>query len=273
MSKLVWDQTGERLYETGTEHGVLYLYNNNIPDFSESSTYEAGDVVIHSGKVYKAKEAISTAGAWSENKWNLVSRYCDAFPWNGLTAVTESPSGAEETALYADNIKYLSLRSAEQFGATVEAYTYPDEFEACDGTASLYAGVTIGQQSRKMFGLAFKTLVGNDVDGNDFGYKLHLIYGATAAPTERPYATVNESPEAITFSWELTTTPTEVVSSASGAPTFKPTASVIIDSTKLTSEANKTKLKSLEDKLFGTDSTDPFLPLPGDIYDLFNAAG
>ena len=166
--------------------------------------------------------------------------YNKGVPWNGLTGATESPSGAEATDLYADNIKYLSMRSAETFGATVEAYTYHDEFAECDGSANLVDGVVIGQQSRKIFGLSYRTQVGNDVDGQDHGYKLHLIYGATASPSEKAYATINDSPEAITFSWELSTTPVNVTG-------FKPTASVTIDSTK----ADPTCLKKLEDILYG----------------------
>lgn len=167
-------------------------------------------------------------------------QYNKGVAWNGLTGVTESPSGAEATDLYADNIKYLSMRSAETFGATVEAYTYPDEFAECDGSANLVEGVVIGQQSRKIFGLSYRTQVGNDVDGQDHGYKLHLIYGATASPSEKAYATINDSPEAITFSWELATTPVNVTG-------FKPTASVTIDSTK----ADPACLKKLEDILYG----------------------
>ena len=195
---LKWDQTGERLYETGTKKGVLYVYN------STAKKYGAG------------------------------------VAWNGLTAVTESPSGAEATDLWADDMKYLSLRSAEQFGATVEAYTYPDEFGACDGSAEIATGVIIGQQKRAMFGLSYVTTLGNDTENNDYGYKIHLVYGATASPSERSYATINDSPEAITFSWELTTTPVEVTG-------FKPTALITIDSTK----ADATKLANLEDAIYG----------------------
>lgn len=218
--KLVWDQTGERFYETGVSQGVLYPYN------TAQSKYGAG------------------------------------VAWNGLTAVTESPSGAEATAIYADNIKYLSLMSAEEFGATVEAYTYPKEFEQCDGSAEIAGGVVIGQQARKSFGLCYKTVMGNDVEGNDHGYKLHIIYGAMASPSEKAYATINDSPEAITFSWELTTTPVSV----SG---FKPTACLTIDSTKADAE----KLAALEVILYGKDPTTPEgsdgvaarLPLPDEI--------
>lgn len=174
--------------------------------------------------------------------------------WNGLINVTESPSGAEATPLYADNIKYLQLISAEEFGATIEAYTYPDEFEACDGSVELSPGVTIGQQDRKPFGLCYKTIIGNDVKGNNLGYKLHLIYGAVAGPSEKAYQTVNDSPEAITFSWEITTTPVEVAD-------HKPTASLIIDSTKI----NAAKLAKIEEKLYGTVSTEPTLPTPSEI--------
>lgn len=219
MSKLVWDKTGERYYETGVKNGVLYPIQPN-------GTYSKG------------------------------------VAWNGLTAVTESPSGAENTPLYADDIKYLNLVSAEEFGATVEAYTYPDEFAECDGSASIADGVMIGQQARKIFGMSYKTTVGNDVDGNSHGYKLHLIYGATASPSEKAYATINDSPEAITFSWEIATTPVNVTG-------FKPTASLVIDSTK----ADPTKLASLEEILYGKDPTnvgasdgvDPRLPLPDEI--------
>ena len=178
--------------------------------------------------------------------------YGTGVAWNGLTGVTESPSGAEETALYADNIKYVSLYSAEEFGATIEAYTYPDEFAECDGSAELATGVTVGQQTRKMFGLCYRTLLGNDTDGQSHGYKLHLIYGATASPSEKAYATVNDSPEAITFSWEVTTTPVNVTG-------MSPTASITIDSTK----ADSTCLAALEAKLYGSESSGiPTLPLP-----------
>lgn len=186
--------------------------------------------------------------------------YPQGVAWNGLTAVNEAPSGAEATPLYADDIKYLELRSAEEFGATIEAYTYPDEFEQCDGSAELAEGVVIGQQARKAFGLCYRTIVGNDVQGNDFGYKLHLIYGATAAPSEKAYATVNDSPEAVTFSWEVTCTPVEVEG-------FKPTATVVIDSRKVDAE----KLAALEDKLYGSESEEAQLPLPTEIAQMFKA--
>ena len=211
MAKIVWDQIGERFYETGVKNGVLYVQDDE-------------------------------------------GNYGNGVAWNGLTAVTESPSGAEATALYADDIKYVNLMSAEEFGATIEAYTYPDEFEACDGSASLMAGVSIGQQPRKAFGLCYKTVVGNDVQGNALGFKIHLIYGAKAAPSERAFQTINDSPEAITFSWELTTTPVNV----SG---FQPTANLVIDSTKVTPEA----LAKIEAKLFGTESEEPTLLLPDEV--------
>lgn len=211
MSKLVWDQTGEREYETGVKNGVLYVQG-------EGGTYPKG------------------------------------VAWNGLISVTESPSGAEATALYADDIKYLNLMSNEEFGATIEAYMSPEEFDQCDGTASIATGVSIGQQKRKAFGMAYKTTIGNDVDGNDYGYKIHLIYGALAAPSEKAYSTINDSPEAMTLSWELSTTPVNVKG-------FKPTASVVIDSTK----ADPTKLKKLEEILFGAESTEARLPLPDEI--------
>ena len=220
MAKLVWDQSGERYYETGVKNGVLYVYD------TKQKTYGNG------------------------------------VAWNGLTAVTESPSGAEATALYADDIKYLNLLSTEEFGATIEAYTYPDEFAECDGSATLSEGVFIGQQKRKTFGMVYKTTLGNDTDGSDYGYKLHIIYGALAAPSEKAYATINDSPEAITFSWEVTTTPVEVTN-------HKPTASITIDSTK----ADKTKLAALEKKLFGDAEAEPTLLLPDEIATLFSTAG
>ena len=211
MAKIVWDESGKRLYETGVKNGVLYIQD-------ETGAYNKG------------------------------------VAWNGLTAVTESPSGAEATPLYADDIKYLELFSAEEFGATIEAYTYPEEFEACDGSASLGKGVTIGQQDRKTFGLCYRTVLGNDVKSNEYGYKLHLIYGAKAAPSEKGYQTINDSPEAITFSWEVTTTPVNVAG-------FKPTASVTIDSTKI----DAAKLKTIEGMLYGTESVEAKLPLPDEL--------
>ncbi len=191
--------------------------------------------------------------------------YDKGVAWNGLTAVTESPSGAEATDLYADNIKYLSLLSAETFGATIEAYTYPDEFAKLDGSAELSEGVMIGQQARSAFGLCYRTQVGNDVKGSDYGYKLHIIYGAKASPSEKAYSTINDSPEAITFSWELSTTPVSIDG-------FKPTASLVIDSTKV----GATKMAKLEAKLYGTDAgpsgspaaTEPTLLLPNEIKEL-----
>ncbi len=189
--------------------------------------------------------------------------YGTGVAWNGLTAVTESPSGAEATALYADDIKYLNLVSAEEFGATIEAYTYPDEFAKCDGSASLVEGVMLGQQKRSTFGLCYRTTVGNDVD-SELGYKLHLIYGCLAAPSEKAYATINDSPEAITFSWEVTTTPVEVEG-------FKPTACITIDSTKVGAE----KMALLEAELYGTDgetSKNARLPLPAEIKSILESA-
>ena len=193
---------------------------------------------------------------------NQDGTYPKGVAWNGLTAVTESPSGAESTPLYADDIKYLNLMSVEEFGATIEAYTYPDEFAACDGSAQLVDGVTIGQQKRKTFGLCYKTTVGNDVDGNAHGYKLHIVYGAMAAPSEKAYATINDSPEAITFSWEVTTTPVSVTG-------HEPTASITIDSTK----ADPTKLAEFEKIIYGSESAEPRLPLPDEIKTLLTKAG
>ena len=177
--------------------------------------------------------------------------YDNGVAWNGLTAVTENPSGAESNPLYADDIKYIDLRSAEEFGATIEAYTYPDEFAACDGSATVKAGVTIGQQVRKPFGLCYRTTLGNDSEFNDHGYKLHIIYNATASPSEKGYQTINDNPEAITFSWEITTTPVAVTG-------YKPTASITIDSTKV----DATKLETLEGMLYGTAQAEPTLPTP-----------
>ena len=184
--------------------------------------------------------------------------YSKGVAWNGLTNVTESPSGAESSPLYADNTKYLNLISNEEFGATVEAYTYPDEWKKCDGSADITNGVTIGQQSRSIFGLSYVTKIGNDVDGDSHGYKIHIIYGATASPSEKGYSTVNDSPEAITFSWEISTTPVNVTG-------FKPTSLVTIDSTKVNSE----KLKAFEDILYGTEENEARLPLPEELITLF----
>lgn len=224
--KIVWDETGKRLYETGTDHGVLYPYASGAP-----------------GK---------------------------GVAWNGLTGVTESPSGAEATNLYADNIKYLSLRSVEEFGGTIEAYTYPDEWAECDGSAEAAKGVRFGQQTRKVFGLCYRTKIGNDTDFDDHGYKLHLVYGATASPSEKAYQTINDSPEAITFSWEFETTPVDVAN-------FKPVAHIEIDSTK----ADAAKLTALEEILYGKNGTgegnqtgavDPRLPLPAEVIELMTVS-
>ena len=196
----------------------------------------------------------------------LYPQVSGAYPkgvaWNGLTAVTESPSGAEPTPLYADDIKYLELTSNEEFGCTIEAYTYPDEFKACNGEATLAEGVTIGQQTRVPFGFCYKTVLGNDEKKNDYGYKLHLVYGATASVSEKAFQTINDSPEAITFSWEVTTTPVAVKG-------FKPTAILTIDSTTIAAE----KLTALEDILYGKDDAEARLPLPDEIAQLVKAAG
>lgn len=187
--------------------------------------------------------------------------YPKGVAWNGLTAVTESPEGAEPTPLYADDIKYLNLLSTEEFKATVEAYTYPDEFAECDGSGSLVEGVTIGQQDRKTFGLSYRTSLGNDVKGNEYGYKLHIVYGCLAAPSEKAYATVNDSPEAITFSWEVSTTPVNVTG-------FKPTASLVLDSVKL----GAAKIKAIEDVLYGSSAAEARLPLPDEIKSIIESA-
>ena len=192
---------------------------------------------------------------------DATGAYPKGVAWNGLTAVTESPSGAEATPLYADNIKYLNLMSAEEFGATVEAYTCPDEFAACNGEVSLADGVTVGQQALKAFGMAYQTRIGNDVEGSELGYKIHIIYNALAAPSEKAYNTINDSPEAITFSWELTTTPVEVTGG-------KPTATLVIDSTKVSEAA----LAAIEAALYGTESEEAHLPLPDEVVSIINGA-
>lgn len=190
--------------------------------------------------------------------------YPHGVAWNGLTGITQSPSGADATKLWADNIKYVELRAAEEFGGTIEAYTYPDEFAECDGSATVVAGLRVGQQPRKAFGLAYRTLIGNDTELDSHGYMLHLVYGASCSPSQRSYATKNDSPEAITFSWEFSTNPVNFAG-------FKPTSYLEIDSTKFTSETDKAKLKALENKLFGTDAeggtegTEPYLPLPDEV--------
>ena len=191
--------------------------------------------------------------------------YTNGEAWSGLTSVSESPSGADETALWADDIKYLSLRASEEFGASIEAYTYPDLLARCDGTAELVSGVVIGQQTRKPFGFCFRSTLGNDVKSNDYGYKLHLIYNATVSPSESSYSTINDSPEANTFSWEMTTTPVAVTG-------FKPTSRIVIDSTKFVTEAQKDKLKAFEDVLYGTDEETPRMPLPDEVKTLLTVA-
>ena len=230
MSLIKWDAVGAHYYENGVDHGVLYALNANT---SSGTTWKNG------------------------------------VPWNGLVSVTESPDGAEPTAIYADNIKYLNLLSVEEFKATIEAYTYPDEFAECDGSAELVAesGVYVGQQDRKPFCLCYRTKIGNDLSP-DAGFKLHLIYNALAAPTERAYETINDSPEAITFSWEVSTTPVEVEG-------FKPTAHIVIDSTKVPTA----KMKKIMDALYGVDAdpehsieaSDPHILMPEDIVDILNA--
>ncbi len=224
MAQLVWDKVAEKIYETGTDHGVLF------PQKADG-TYDNG------------------------------------VAWNGLTAFTESPSGAEKTDLWADNIKYVSLRSAEDYGGTIECYTYPDEFKPCIGEEQIVAGVNFGQQARKAFGFACRTVVGNDTEMNDFGYKLHICYGCTVSPSERSYQTINDSPEAITFSYEFSTTPVPIT--AKGYTNMKPVASITIDSTKFTSESDKAKLTTLEAKLFGSEQEDATLPTPDDIIGIF----
>lgn len=226
LTPITWDDTGKRFYETGVDHGVLYVY-----DFD-------------------------------------ASKYQNGVAWNGLTAVTESPSGAEATALWADNIKYLNLMSAEEFGGTIEAYTYPDEFMACDGFTELGdpgSGIVVGQQDRKTFGMSYRTVLGNDTESNSYGYKLHLLYGCLASPSEKAYATISDSPEAITFSWEFTTT-------AINVPGMKATACLTIDSTKV----DPTALQKIEDALYGTNvsttntAESPYLPTPEEIIEMIS---
>lgn len=185
--------------------------------------------------------------------------YSKGVVWNGLTSVSENPSGADTSAQYADNIKYLNLVAAEEFGATIEAFTYPDEFAVCDGSAEPVRGVRIGQQTRRPFGFSYRTLMGNDLEGTEYGYQIHIVYGATASPSSRDYNTVNDSPEAITFSWEVTTTPVEVTG-------YKPTATLVIESTKVSLAA----LTALEDILYGTASTEARLPMPDEVFKIIN---
>ena len=219
MSKLVWDETGKRFYETGVRKAVLYPQGSN-------------------------------------------GEYPNGYAWSGVTNITEKPTGAEATALYADDIKYLNLISNEDLEASIEAYMYPDEFTECDGSAELVPGVTVSQQKRKSFGLAYQTALGNDTEGYDHGYKIHLIYGCVAAPSEKAHATVNDSPEAMTMSWEIKTTPVSVDG-------LNPTADLTIDSTKVDS----TKLKKLEDILYGTNEVEPRLPLPNEIKTILATEG
>ena len=232
MAKLQWDQAGERLYQTGDKNMALYVFNSTT----------------------------KTIGSHTTNYYAGVA-------WNGITAVTESPSGAEPTDLWADDTKYATMRSAEQFGGTIEAYTYPDEWEQCDGSVTTDGGVTIGQQGRRAFGLAYVTTIGNDTELNDHGEKLHLVYNATANPSERSYATINDSPEAITFSWEFTTTPIDVDS----AGTYKKTSLLTIDSTRVDAE----KYAAFKDIVFGKDASgnaegnEAYLPLPADVIAFF----
>lgn len=233
MAKIVWDKTGERTYETGVDHGVLY--------------------------------PIQTGGVYSKG-----------VAWNGLSAVTESPSGAEPSPIYADNIKYLNLMSAEDFGGTIEAYISPDEFAECDGSVEIAPGVFAGQQSRKLFGLCYRTILGNDIDSNDHGYKLHLVYNCLASVSEKGYTTVNDSPEAITFSWEFSTTPVEIAMLIEGKK-IKPTAILTFDSTKVDPD----KLAKLEEILYGKDPTEPEgadgveprLPFPDEVIRLLTTKG
>lgn len=241
MAKLTWDGVGERLYETGTSKGVVYPYSSDT---------------------YKGSLTSDTYGLESTE-----THYIKGVAWNGLTGVTESPSGADATDLYADDMKYLSIRAAETFGGTIECYTYPPEVAVLNGEVSLLEGFTFGQQSRGSFGMCYRTIVGNDTEGNAHGYKLHFFYGGTLSPSERAYATVNDSPEAITFSFEFETTP---VSFEVSGKTYT-TALITVDTTKL-SESAKKNLPKLEACLYGGDETDPFLPLPSEIHKILSAS-
>lgn len=226
MSAIVWDKTGERIYESGVDHGVLYPQDD-------------------------------------------TGAYAGGVAWNGLIGITESPSGAESNPQYADNIKYLDLMSAEEFGATIEAYMYPVEFEECDGTAEVAPGVTIGQQNRKTFGMSYRTKVGNDVAGQDYGYKLHLFWGAKASPSEKNFQTINDSPEATTFSWEVTTTPVVLTTiNPKTKKVYNPTASMVVNSTKV----DATKLAALEKILYGDAESEPRLPTPDEVIAIFAPA-
>ncbi len=226
MSAIVWDKTGERIYESGVDHGVLYPQDD-------------------------------------------TGAYAGGVAWNGLIGITESPSGAESNPQYADNIKYLDLMSAEEFGATIEAYMYPVEFEECDGTAEVAPGVTIGQQNRKTFGMSYRTKVGNDVAGQDYGYKLHLFWGAKASPSEKNFQTINDSPEATTFSWEVTTTPVVLTTiNPKTKKVYNPTASMVVNSTKV----DATKLAALEKILYGDTESEPRLPTPDEVIAIFAPA-
>lgn len=229
MAALTWDTTGTRLYETGVSDGVLYVWNDSL----STPAYDSG------------------------------------VAWNGLISVTESPSGGEPTSIYADNIKYLTLMSVEELGATIEAYTYPDAFAKCDGSANLALGASINQQHRAKFCLVYKTKVGNDTSGDAYGYKIHILYNCLASPSEKAYQTINDSPEAITFSWDVTTTP-EAVTSVTGA---QPTSLVIVDSTKFTTSAEKAKLTALETALFGGSNATPTIKTPDQIKTLLTSNG
>lgn len=277
--KLEWDKTGERLYETGTKNCALYPFEGTVIDkFTGDGTNKAFALS------YQPVEGTTTVKVAGESETGFTvadgtitfteapaasaaivvtykyDNYGKGVAWNGITAISESPSGAEETALWADDIKYLSLRSKEEFGGTIEAYTYPDAWAECDGSAYVVPGVKIGQQTRKKFGLCYRTALGNDVENEDYGYLLHLVYGAQASPSERSYATMNDSPEAITFSWEFTTVPEKF----GDGDEYKPSATVTIDSTKI----DAAKLEDLEEVLYGTENTDPRLPLPSELLEL-----
>lgn len=220
MAKLVWDQTSQKIYETGADRAVLYLPN------VETGAYETG------------------------------------VAWNGLLGFDESPSGAEPTKLWADNINYATMYSAEEYGGTIRAYTYPDEFEQCDGSAEIADGVVIGQQNRRPFGFCYRTLVGNDVAGTDYGYKIHIVYGCMCSPSSKTHDTVNDSPSAVEFSWEITSTPVNV---SINKTDYKPTCTLVIDSTKFTTPAQKEKLTALEAILYGSENADARLPLPAEV--------
>ena len=278
MAKLTWHEAGKKFYETGIKDVALYIWDESIdkyvhvPEGTAAPTFAAGKYFNKSGTEYVALDTVPND--WAENYTNYYqlnnTEYSVGVAWNGVTSLSETPSGGEASDLYADDDKYLSLYSEEQLGASIEAYTYPDEWEQCDGAATK-DGVGLKQQTRKMFGLSYITTVGNDTNGNDEGEKLHLLYGCKASPSDRSYATINDSPEAITFSWELTTTKQEVTG-------YKKTALITIDTTKLTPGSDHTgksnpKYIALKELVQGSANGNPTLPRPDVVLEMMDGAG